>query len=373
MGRKALDKLDNLVTEIQKQYGVGSIMDLRKDNPMPDIERIPIESPKLADSFGNGGFPRGRIVEIYGHESSGKTTLAEYIAGQFQKHTFEIIKPDGELVTRKGMVLYIDMENAIDLEHAIKQGFELSQCLLSQPDSAEQAFDIAQKMAASGEVDLIVIDSIAAMTPLAEIEAEMDQQQMGLQARVMSKGLRKLNFLLKNSGCSLIAINQIRMKIGVMFGNPETTTGGMALRFYSSVRIELRKKDMLMDGEDTIGFQFALKVIKNKTAPPMKKYLMETYWETGINPILEWVDFAIKSDVIIKSGAWFALKEPFDHRFHGKPKMIEFFEKEENRELFESIIQETKEIVFPKKKNAVRVSVDSKEDEAVLLEIENEE
>ncbi len=224
-----MEKLDKLIKEVQKQFGKGTVMDLRKNETVPGVPRIPIDSPKIGNALGNGGFPKGRIAEIYGPESGGKTSFAEYIAGQFQKENFEYIDSEGIKQTRRGVVLYIDAEHSIDLEYAKVQGFQMSQAILVQPDNGEQAFDIAIQFAESGEVDLIVIDSIAAMTPIAEINADMDQQQMGLQARLISKGLRKLNSIMAVKKCSLIAVNQIRDKIGVMFGSPTTTPGGHAL------------------------------------------------------------------------------------------------------------------------------------------------
>jgi recombination protein RecA len=363
-----MERLDKLIREAQKEFGTGTIMDLRKNASIPGVERIKVDSPKIGNALGNGGFPKGRIIEIYGPESGGKTSFSEYLAGQFQKEDFEYLTEKGEKKIRKGVVLFIDAEHSIDLEYAQVQGFMMSQAILVQPDNGEQAFDIAIKFAESGEVDLIVIDSIAAMTPLAEINANMDQQQMGLQARLIAKGLRKLNSIMSVNKCSLIAINQIRDKIGVMYGPTTTTPGGHALKFYSSIRIELRKREYIIGSDnETIGLRIAMKIVKNKTAPPMIKELLDMYFDRGFDATLEWIDFAIKYDLVKKSGAWFMLFNK-EEKVHGKNSVIEYYSKEENKEEYNKLIEETRKVAFPDKKN-LRISVDSKEEKEVVEEL----
>lgn len=358
-----MDKLDKLIKDLQKEYGAGTVMDLRKrDSSLSNVERILVDSPKIGDALGNGGVPRGRMIEIYGPESGGKTSMATYLSGQFQKRDIEYMDDKGELKKRKGVVIYIDAEHAIDLQFAKIQGFDMSQSLLVQPDSGEDALDIAIKSAESGEVDLIVIDSVAALTPLAELEGEMTDQQMGLQARMMSKFCRKIKGILSEKKCTLIAINQIRMKIGG-YGNPETTPSGMALKFYSSVRIEMRKKEYILEKGEPVGLQISMKVVKNKTAPPMKRYLLDLDFKRGFDSTMEWIDFAVETEVIKKGGPWFHL--PSGEKIQGKLSVIDHYSKEENKEEYEKVIEETRKRKF----SGVSSSIDYVDEEALTEEV----
>lgn len=362
----ASKKLDDLVKSIQKEYGTGSIMDLRKsEDAFPRIERVPIDSPKIGDALGFGGVPRGRIIEIFGPESGGKTSMATYLSGQFQKREHEYIDDKGKMQKRRGVVLYIDAEHAIDLQFAKVQGFDMSQALLVQPDSGEDALDIAIDAAESGEIDLVVIDSIAALTPLAELEGDMDDQQMGLQARMMSKFCRKAKAIFANNNCTLIAINQIRHKIGG-WGNPETTPGGNALKFFSSIRIEMRKREFITEGGEVVGLQVGLKVVKNKTAPPMKRYVLDLDFKRGFDSFMEWIDFAVETDVIKQGGPWYHL--PTGEKIQGKLKVIDHYTAEENAEAYQAVIEETRKRKFSRSDS----SVTNADVEEVPEEIEEE-
>lgn len=355
----AKDKLDALIKQWQKDYGEGTVMDLRKNaEAFPTIERIPIDSPKIGDALGFGGIPRGRIIEIYGPESGGKTSMATYLSGQIQKREHEYVDDKGKLQKRRGVVLYIDAEHAIDLQFAKVQGFDMGQALLVQPDSGEDALDVALDAAESGEVDLIVIDSIAALTPLAELEGTMDDQQMGLQARMMSKFCRKAKAILANNNCTLIAINQIRSKIGG-WGSPETTPGGNALKFFSSIRVEMRKREFITEKNEVTGLQVTLKVVKNKTAPPMKRYILDLDYERGFDSTMEWIDFAVETDVIKQGGPWFEL--PTGEKIQGKLKVIDYYSLEENAEAYQAVIEETRKRKFSRSSSSVEY-VDELED-----------
>ena len=284
--------LDAALSQIEKAFGKGSIMRMGQDNAHVDIEGIPTGSLGLDMALGIGGLPRGRIVEIYGPESSGKTTLALSVIAQAQK--------------KGGTCAFIDAEHALDPSYAKKIGVDLENLLISQPDAGEQALEIADTLVRSGAIDVLVVDSVAALVPKAELEGEMGDSHMGLQARLMSQALRKLTSTIARSNTLVIFINQIRMKIGVMFGNPETTTGGNALKFYASVRIDIRSIGKIKDKEDIIGSQTRVKIVKNKVAPPFKVVDFDIMYGEGISKTGEIVDLGVKANVIEKSGAWFA-------------------------------------------------------------------
>lgn len=297
MLEKEVDKKDSLlqdtIKQIEKQYGKGSIMKLG-DRANVDIDAIPSGSIKLDLALGIGGYPKGRIIEIYGPESSGKTTLALHAIAEVQK--------------RGGRAAFIDAENAIDPLYAQNLGVQINDLILSQPDSGEQALEITELLIKSNAIDLVVIDSVAALVPQAELDGEMSDSQVGLQARLMSKAMRKLAGVMNRSECTAIFINQLREKVGIMFGNPETTPGGRALKFYSSVRLDIRKSEAIKNGSDIIGNKVNVKVVKNKVAPPFKVAAIEIMYGEGISFVGELVDLCVDYEVIQKSGAWFSYK-----------------------------------------------------------------
>lgn len=283
--------LDDAISQIEKKFGKGSVMRLG-DRTAVDVDVIPSGSLTLDKALGIGGYPKGRIIEIYGPESSGKTTLTLHAIAQAQK--------------QGGKAAFIDAEHAIDPVYAKNLGVDIDELILSQPDSGEQALEIAEMLVRSGVIDLIVIDSVAALVPQVELDGEMGDAAVGLQARLMSKALRKLSGVMNKTNCTVIFINQLREKIGVMYGNPETTTGGRALKFYSSVRVEIRRSEQIKQNGEIIGNKANIKVAKNKVAPPFKTTQVDIIYGKGISRDGEILDLAVEGDIVEKSGAWYA-------------------------------------------------------------------
>ena len=284
--------LDAALSQIERAFGKGSIMRLGKNQKAVEIETIPTGSLGLDIALGVGGLPRGRVIEIYGPESSGKTTLTLHVIAEAQK--------------KGGVCAFVDAEHALDPVYARKLGVNLEDLLISQPDTGEQALEITDTLVRSGAIDVLVIDSVAALTPRAEIEGEMGESQPGLQARLMSQALRKLTASISRSNTMVIFINQIRMKIGVMYGSPETTSGGNALKFYASVRLDIRRIGAIKDREEVVGNQTRVKVVKNKVAPPFKQVEFDIMYGEGVSKVGELIDLGVKAGVVEKSGAWFS-------------------------------------------------------------------
>ncbi len=335
-GADMSDKLKALEAarlQIEKQFGQGSLMKLGDSSELAGIEVIPSGSILLDEALGIGGYPRGRIIEIYGPESSGKTTLALHAIAESQK--------------QGGIAAFIDAEHALDPQYAKNLGVNTDDLWVSQPDTGEQALEIAENLVRSGAVDIIVIDSVAALTPQAEIEGDMGDSHMGLQARLMSQALRKLTGIIGKSKCIIVFINQIRMKIGVMFGNPETTTGGNALKFYASVRLEVRKIETIDKGEeDAIGNRVRVKVVKNKVAPPFRKVELDILFGKGVSAVASLLDAAVKHEFIDKKGAWYAYGE--EKIGQGRENAIDFLQK--NADIRIDIEKKIREKLFPGQK-----------------------
>jgi len=332
MGEK-LKALEVARLQIEKQFGQGSLMKLGTTANAAGIEVVPSGSILLDEALGIGGYPRGRIIEIYGPESSGKTTLALHAIAEAQK--------------MGGIAAFIDAEHALDPQYAKNLGVNIDELWVSQPDTGEQALEIAESLVRSGAVDIIVVDSVAALTPQAEIEGDMGDSHMGLQARLMSQALRKLTGILSKSKCIIVFINQIRMKIGVMFGNPETTTGGNALKFYASVRLEVRKIETIDKGEDdAIGNRVRVKVVKNKVAPPFRKVELDIIFGKGVSAVASLLDSAVKYEFIDKKGAWYAAGE--EKIGQGRENAIAFLES--NPDFRASVEKQIREKLFPGQK-----------------------
>ena len=317
------------LSQIEKQFGKGSVMRMGDGTAIGNIEAISTGSLGLDIALGIGGVPRGRIVEIYGPESSGKTTLTLHVVAEAQK--------------QGGTCAFVDAEHALDPQYAEKLGVNIDELLVSQPDTGEQALEITDMLVRSGAVDVVVVDSVAALTPKAEIEGDMGDSHVGLQARLMSQALRKLTANIKRSNCVVIFINQIRMKIGVMFGSPETTTGGNALKFYASVRMDIRRIGAIKKGDEVIGNETRVKVVKNKVAPPFKQVEFQILYGEGISREGEIIDLGVKQGIIEKSGAWYAYNG--DRIGQGKENVRQFLK--ENPDLAAEIEQKIRAELLP--------------------------
>lgn len=335
--------LEAALKQIQKQFGKESIMVLG-DRSAVDVDAISSGSLSLDAALGIGGYPRGRIIEIFGPESSGKTTLALHAIAEVQKSG--------------GKAAFIDAENAIDPYYAQNLGVNIDQLILSQPDSGEQALEIVDVLVRSGAVDLIVVDSVAALVPQAELDGEMMDAQVGLQARMMSKAMRKLSGAMNRSDCTTIFINQLREKVGVMFGSPETTPGGRALKFYSSVRIDIRRSQQIKEGTDVVGNKTNIRVVKNKVAPPFKQVQVDIVYGKGVSYIGEVIDLGVDHDLIEKSGSWYSYKG--ERIGQGRAAVQTFLE--ENPDIQDEIAQDIRKIILPKKESEKAAEKAAKEE-----------
>ncbi len=317
------ENLEHALLQIEKQYGKGAIMKLG-DRVNEPIDVIPTGCLTLDIALGIGGIPRGRVIEIYGPESSGKTTVSLHIISEAQK--------------LGGVAAFIDAEHALDPIYAEKLGVNLTELLISQPDNGEQALNICEMLVKSGSVDIVVVDSVAALTPKAEIDGEMGDNHVGLQARMMSQALRKLTGVINKSNTTVIFINQLREKVGVMFGSPETTTGGKALKFYSSIRLDVRKKDTIKDGVNIVGNRTVVKVVKNKLAPPFKTAEFDIIYGQGVSQIGCVIDLALEKDIIKKSGSWFSYND--EKIGQGKENVKNYLD--QNKEIYNEIFDKVK-------------------------------
>lgn len=353
-----LKALEAARLQIEKQYGQGSLMKLGDKRDTAGIEVIPSGSIMLDEALGIGGYPRGRIIEMYGPESSGKTTLALHAIAESQK--------------LGGIAAFVDAEHALDPAYAKNLGVNTDELWLSQPDSGEQALEITEQLVRSGAVDIIVVDSVAALTPQKEIEGDMGDAQMGIQARLMSQALRKLTAIVGKSNCIIIFINQIRMKIGVMFGNPETTTGGQALKFYTSVRLEIRRIESIegKGDEDAVGNRVRVKVVKNKVAPPFRRTELDIYFGKGISRCASILDSAVKHGIIDKRGAWFTQGETKVGQGHENAVLF----LEQNPDYTTKIESQLREMLFPgqviKAKDGKSLPADAKANKTAAKEKE---
>ncbi len=328
--------------QIDKEFGKGSLMKLGDNKDVLDVDVIPSGSILLDEALGVGGYPKGRIIEIYGPESSGKTTLALHAISECQK--------------AGGIAAFIDAEHALDPVYAKNLGVNIDDLWISQPDNGEQALEITERLVRSGAIDIVVVDSVAALTPQAEIEGDMGDSHVGLQARLMSQALRKLTGILAKSNTTIIFINQIRMKIGVMFGNPETTTGGNALKFYASVRLDVRRIESIGKNADELtGNRVRVKVVKNKVAPPFKKCELDLMFGTGISKMGSLLDAAVKYDIIEKSGAWFAYNG--EKIGQGRDRTLDYLR--QNPDFTSQIDSQVREKMFPKKEEKTEDTKDS--------------
>lgn len=338
--------LNAALSQIEKQFGKNSVMRLG-DNTVQAVEAISTGSLTLDIALGIGGLPKGRIVEIYGPESSGKTTMTLQAIAECQK--------------AGGTCAFIDAEHALDPQYARKLGVDIDNLLVSQPDHGEQALEIADMLVRSGAIDLIVVDSVAALTPKAEIEGEMGDSHMGLQARLMSQALRKITGNAKRSNCMVIFINQIRMKIGVMFGSPETTTGGNALKFYASVRLDIRRIGQVKEGDEIVGSETRVKVVKNKMAPPFREAIFQIMYGKGVNHLAELVDLAVAQELVQKAGAWYSYQG--NKIGQGKNNVIRHLE--ENPQLAQDLERMIREQLLV----TANVSAEEKDEEPDFLDV----
>lgn len=338
--------LDAALGQIERQFGKGSIMRMGDSSEARDIEAISTGSLTLDIALGIGGLPRGRVVEIYGPESSGKTTLTLQVIAECQK--------------KGGTAAFVDAEHALDPQYAERLGVNVDNLLVSQPDAGEQALEITDMLVRSGAVDVVVVDSVAALVPKAEIEGDMGDHHVGVQARLMSQALRKLTANIKRSNTLVIFINQIRMKIGVMFGNPETTTGGNALKFYSSVRLDIRRTGAIKKGDEILGNETRVKVVKNKVSPPFKVAEFDILYNEGISRESEIIDLGVKQGLIDKSGAWYSYNG--DRIGQGKDNVRQFLK--EHKDIAETVEAQIREALLPKKGGAKA----DKQDEVVAEE-----
>ena len=318
LSKEKQEALHNVISKIEKQYGEGSVMILGEDVKL-DIESIPTGSLALDIALGIGGIPKGRIIEIYGPESSGKTTLALHMLAEAQKIG--------------GTGAFVDAEHALDAGYAKNLGVDVENLIISQPDTGEQALEITEALVRSNAVDLIIIDSVAALVPKAEIDGDMGAAQIGLQARLMSQALRKLTGAINKSKCTVVFINQLREKVGIMFGNPETTTGGRALKFYSSVRLDIRKSENIKKGDEIIGNRVRVKVVKNKIAPPFRQAEFDIMYGKGISSVGNILDVAAEADIVKKAGAWYSYGE--ERLGQGRENAKDFLE--ENPDILKEI------------------------------------